>query len=110
MNDSRDVPNARPLRAIFLRVGGWEKWVDTVASYLARNGVQVTGLVFLPKPMKPPRTAPGVRVITEVVPRPALGKLSATWRAGRLVRRHLAQNTYNVLYVVDSWSVPTLLA
>jgi glycosyltransferase involved in cell wall biosynthesis len=97
-----------PMRIAILRVGGWENWVDTVASFLARNGAEVTGLVYLREITESFRTSPGVKLITEVAPLGMLGKFGTTCRMGSMLRSRLARNKFDVLYVVDSWSIPTL--
>jgi glycosyltransferase involved in cell wall biosynthesis len=96
---------SRRIRLLMLRAGGWEQWVETVADFLGRNGFEVTVLVaraprptlsgpssfaFAEEPNSPPNCAPGL------------------WESARRLRRQLAKGCYDILYVVDSWSIPVL--
>jgi glycosyltransferase involved in cell wall biosynthesis len=102
--------NGQPIRVLMVRMGSWVTWVDTVAKYLAGQGFAVAALVL--------RAAQGWHDDTDAsggfervdrhFPRSRLGKVADMLRAGLHLRRSLKERTFDVLYVVDSWTLPPL--
>lgn len=99
---------SRPIRVAMVRAGAWDKWVDTLADHLARNGCEVTAIVLTRD--DEPSASSAIRIVREVMGPRFGGKLAGYLEAGRRLRRLLMQGDFDVVYVVDSWSIPSYWA
>jgi glycosyltransferase involved in cell wall biosynthesis len=104
------IGNGRPPRVLMVRVGGWDNWVDTVARYLSGQGFAVSGLVLKAGQgwQDAVDATGGFEKVERQFPRSRLGKVGDMLRAGALLRRSLKERDFDILYVVDSWTLPPL--
>ncbi len=88
-------------RLLMVRSGGWDQWVETLADHLGRHGFVVS--VLVPNAtVEQHRTSGAFSIQGGVRSR----GLTGVWRSALALRRHLARADPDILYVVDSWSIP----
>jgi len=97
-----------PTRIAVLRVGGWENWVETVTHYLSNQGFEVTPFVFEVDSDRRIPLDSSLPIVHELVTPGKLGKIGIVIKWGTKLRKHLAKGRFDILYVFDSWSIPTL--
>jgi len=89
-----------------IRVGGWPRWADTAAAYLASQGFEVNALAFERSVGFPPVSSPGVKLQHVAIPLGIAGKLGWTLQVARRLQAQLRQREFTIQYVMDSWSIP----
>lgn len=94
---------------VMVRKGGWEPWVDTVAGFLASRDFSVTGVVLqagAPDAIARASQGAEVRMVLEREVDTTAGGMTRALGSAAFLRRTLRALSCDVLYLVDSWTLP----